>query len=188
MKALFLFSVFSLSLILLSPDVSQSQSTAEYVCYPCGSECDEVIYFGEGKCRECRMPLIEKSRVVFRNISPSELLSKLKFELGFILIDVRSAEEFDGEGKGQQYLQGYKHFNNAINIPSDELEKRISEIKDLKNSEIIVYCSHNNRSPYSSQILTDAGFSNVTNLMEGIKAFADDYLINSDKGRKYFVK
>ncbi len=188
MNALILFSVFSLSLILLSPDVSQSQGSAEYVCYPCGGECDEVIYFAEGKCRECRMPLIDKSRIIFKNISPEELLSKLKFELGFILIDVRSAEEFDGEGKGEQYFQGYKHFKNAINIPADELEKRISEIKELKDSEIIVYCSHNKRSPYSSQILTDAGFSNVTNLMGGITVFAEDYLINSDTGRKYFVK
>lgn len=188
MKTSFLTFVFLISSILLLPLQSHSQEKTEYVCYPCGSGCDKEIHHSMGNCSECDMPLIEKSKVIFKNIDTPEFLSKLENEKGFILIDVRSAEEFNGKGKGQRSLHGYKHLKNAVNLSSDMLEENIEEIMKYKDSEVIVYCSHSRRSPYCSQILTDAGFTNVTNYSGGIAEFVEEYLINSNKGEDFIVK
>ncbi|MBS1518861.1 MAG: rhodanese-like domain-containing protein [Bacteroidetes bacterium] len=183
--------IFILVAFLSGNSVSFSQNkqdTKQYVCFPCGGGCDNTVYDSEGKCPVCGMPLIEKSRVKFKEISPSGLLSKLHNEKGFVLLDVRTAAEFSGKGKGMRYLNGYKHLINSLNISSDELEKRIGELSQYKDSEVIVYCSHSRRSPYSCQILTDAGFTNVTNLSGGITEFMNEFLINSNEGKSFLIK
>ena len=188
MKTSYFTFVFLISSILLLPLQSHSQKKTEYFCYPCGSGCDKEIHHSQGICSDCNMPLIEKSKVIFKSIDTPEFLSKLENEKGFILLDVRSAEEFNGKGKGPRSLHGYKHFKNAVNLSSVILEENIGEIMKYKDSEVIVYCSHSRRSPFSSQILTDAGFTNVTNYSGGIAEFVEEYLINSNSGKDFIVK
>lgn len=188
MKSSFLNFVLLVVSFLLLSNQSYSQENPEYVCYPCGSDCDIEIYISEGICPHCNMPLIEKSKVIFNSIDTPEFLNKLKNDSGFILLDVRTKQEFEGKGKGQRSLHGYKHLKNAINISSDILEENIGEIIKYKDSEVIVYCSHSRRSPFCSQILTDAGFTNVTNYSGGIAEFVEEYLINSNKGKDFIVK
>ncbi|MFZ1321027.1 MAG: rhodanese-like domain-containing protein [Ignavibacteria bacterium] len=188
MKTSLLTFVFLITSILLLTLPSHSQEKTEYVCYPCGGGCDKVIHHSNGICSECEMTLIEKSKVIFKNIDTPEFLSKLENEKRFILLDVRSAEEFNGNGKGQRSLHGYKHLINAVNLSSDILEENIGEIMKYKDSEVIVYCSHSRRSPFCSQILTDAGFINVTNYSGGIAEFVEEYLINSNSGKDFIVK
>jgi len=67
-----------------------------------------------------------------------------------LLLDVRTPEEFS-EGS----------IENAINIPVDELESRIGEIKNEK--PIVVFCRSGNRSSRAKKILEEKGFTNVTN-------------------------
>ncbi len=69
-----------------------------------------------------------------------------------ILLDVRTEEEF---------VTG--HIANAINIPVDELEERVDELKD-KQAKILVYCKSGRRSVIASEILVNAGFANVYNM------------------------
>jgi len=54
-----------------------------------------------------------------------------------------------------------------------ELEKDISTLAPYKDREIIVYCSHSHRSPRASYILTQNGFSNVTNMAGGMSVMKD---------------
>jgi len=42
-----------------------------------------------------------------------------------------------------------------------------------KEKEIIVYCSHSHRSPQACYILTQNGFSNVTNMNGGMSVMKD---------------
>lgn len=68
-----------------------------------------------------------------------------------MVIDVRSAEEFQGGA-----------FPGAINIPLDELQMRIIELGS-KSREITLYCASGARSAYGQKGLQQMGFTNVKN-------------------------
>ncbi len=68
-----------------------------------------------------------------------------------IVVDVRTPEEF---------LSGA--YPNAINIPLDELAKRIDELGS-KSREITLYCASGARSAYGQQYLQQNGFTEVSN-------------------------
>lgn len=73
-------------------------------------------------------------------------------EAGALILDVRSAEEFNAG-----------HIHGALNIPHDQLENRLREIKKPKNHPIVVYCRSGRRAGIAEEILRRHGFSTVTN-------------------------
>ena len=78
------------------------------------------------------------------------MLPELK-QNGAVLIDVRSAAEFtNGNAPG------------TINIPLQELGKRLSEIP--KSSPIVVCCASGTRSGMAKLLLQKNGYSNVHNI------------------------
>lgn len=85
-----------------------------------------------------------------------------------VLLDVRTKEEFEGKADPD-----FGTLKNAINVPVQELEKNISTLAPYKDKEIIVYCSHSHRSPQACYILTQHGFSNVTNMAGGMSVMKD---------------
>ena len=150
-------------------DASQTKSKDEvYQCIPCGYDCDNKTYDKPGECESCHMTLVKKSTVVFKTIEPSMLCAYLSKHPAVILLDVRTEEEFEGKANPD-----YGTLKNAINIPVQQLEKKLLTIAALKNKEIIVYCSHSHRSPRASYLLTQNGFTNVTNLAGGMSVFKD---------------
>jgi len=114
------------------------------------------------------MRLVLKKSIVFKNVTPAELCKIVAARPGVILLDVRTSEEFSGRSD-----EKFGHLKNAINIPVQQLESRLAELKDGKNKEIIVYCSHSHRSPRASHILTENGFTNVKNMTGGMSIWAD---------------
>lgn len=146
----------------------------EYVCHPCGAACDKAIYTTPGTCAHCQMPLVKKQDVVFKNISPVKLCSIVSARPDILLLDVRTVKEFEGKAP-----ENFGRLKNAVNIPVQELEKRIAELKYWKNKEIIVYCSHSHRSPWASHVLTQNGFGNVTNMLGGMSTWKDRPMDNS---------
>jgi len=113
------------------------------------------------------MALVEKSTVVFTNISVDQLCERVKANPKAILLDVRSP----GEYTGSALRNSYGHFRSAININIDELESRLNELAKYKNDEVIVYCSHSRRSPRATYFLSTQGFKNVKNLAVGVSTF-----------------
>jgi rhodanese-related sulfurtransferase len=83
-----------------------------------------------------------------------------------VLLDVRTPEEFNGKADVK-----YGRLKNAINIPIQQLQSRLAELKQYKNREIIVYCSHSHRSPRASYLLTQNGFKHVTNMQGGMNVW-----------------
>ena len=81
---------------------------------------------------------------------------------------MRTKEEFEGKADPD-----FGTLKNAINIPIQELENRISEISRYKNQEIIVFCSHSHRSPQASYILTQNGFKDIINMTGGMSTLTD---------------
>lgn len=137
----------------------------EYVCLPCGRECDNQTYREPGKCSSCNMKLIEKSSIHFTNISVNELCNRVKANPNAVILDVRSAGEFKGTSTE---VSTFGHFKNAININVTDLEDRVKELDKHKKSEILVYCSHAHRSAVASYFLSTHGFENVKNMLGGV--------------------
>lgn len=67
------------------------------------------------------------------------------------LIDVRTPEEFASG-----------HIAGAINIAVDTLDQHLSEVP--KDQPVVVYCHSGNRSAQATQILQNAGYSQVYDL------------------------
>jgi phage shock protein E len=70
---------------------------------------------------------------------------------GAKIVDVRTPEEFNEEA-----------YPNAINIPVDAVQSRITEFGET-DKPIIVYCASGARSAYASRMLKNAGYKNVVN-------------------------
>ncbi|KAB2923320.1 MAG: rhodanese-like domain-containing protein [Bacteroidetes bacterium] len=70
---------------------------------------------------------------------------------GALVVDVRSTEEYEDE-----------HYPNALNIPVEMTQVRMSEYGD-KNRPIIVYCASGARSAYAARFLKANGYTNVVN-------------------------
>jgi rhodanese-related sulfurtransferase/DNA-directed RNA polymerase subunit RPC12/RpoP len=172
------FTVPSLFLLLLALHIQCNSSNAEqkklvasaasYQCIPCGRDCDNDVYDKPGKCPHCQMDLVEKSTVHFKTIEPSMLCQYIAEHPNVVLLDVRTKEEFEGKAD-----PNYGTLKNAINVPVQELEKNISTLAPYKDKEMIVYCSHSHRSPRACYILTQNGFSNVTNMAGGMSVMKD---------------
>lgn len=136
-----------------------------YVCTPCGRSCDTITYQKPGSCKSCMMSLVYKATVQIKQISPDAVCDFLT-DMGkenVLLLDVRSPEEFNGTAPDK-----FGKLAGAINIPFQELEKRLAELNEYKNKEIIVYCSHSHRSPMASYMLMQQGFTKVNNMQLGM--------------------
>lgn len=166
------FLISNLTLIFISPATQAQTSKAKqkiiWVCSPCGYDCDGKEYDSAGTCPSCHMPLIKKSSITFKTISPSALHDYVKKHPNVVLLDVRTKEEFEGKAN-----PNFGTLKNAINIPVQELQSKLSTINNLKKKEIIVYCSHAHRSAQASYLLTQNGFKNVKNMSGGVSVMTD---------------
>lgn len=159
-------------ILIVGISTAQDVNMNEYVCTPCGAECDNKIYSGPGKCEHCNMDLVKKFTVAFKNVSVSEFCAYVAARPTAVLLDVRTKEEFEGKAD-----PNFGRLKGAINIPIQDLQARLNELRKYKNREIIVYCSHSHRSPRASYMLMQMGFSNVTNMSGGMSEFNDCALI-----------
>ncbi len=158
------------------------QSDSVYMCLPCGSSCDKIVYKTSGICGHCNMKLVSKNTIMFKKIEPASLCNFIaeKGDKKVLLLDVRSNEEFNGTSKDK-----FGKLSGAINIPVQELEKRIGELAKYKNKEIVVYCSHSHRSPRASYLLMQNGFTKVTNMEYGISEWQNKVKSNNCNDKLY---
>ena len=75
----------------------------------------------------------------------------------FLVLDVRSSEEFIGE---------LGHLEGSLLIPLDELRDRIDELP--KDKPIVTVCQSGKRSAMAAQILLQSGFDKVANVPGGL--------------------
>jgi rhodanese-related sulfurtransferase len=94
----------------------------------------------------------------YKNVSTDDA-KKLIEDNEVIVLDVRTPEEFQGG-----------HIPNAILIPLQELENRLTEID--KEKSYLVVCRSGNRSAQASEILSNNGFSTIYNMTGGMNNWA----------------
>ena len=87
---------------------------------------------------------------VFVSITAEEAKKIMDTEDGYLILDVRTREEYD-EG----------HIPGAVLIPNTEIENRAEEEFSDKEQWILVYCRSGRRSKLAAQILADLGYTNV---------------------------
>lgn len=93
----------------------------------------------------------------YTNIDKRELNMLLKNEEDFLLLDIRTKEEFM-ESK----------IDGAVNVPLSELLFNMDEIEDYKDRKIVVYCRSGHRSITACNLLAMEGFNDLYNLEKGI--------------------
>ncbi len=87
---------------------------------------------------------------IYMNINAEEAKKIMDTESGYIILDVRTQEEYDEA-----------HIPGAIVIPNTEIEARAeSELPD-KNQMILVYCRSGRRSKLAAEILVELGYTNI---------------------------
>jgi rhodanese-related sulfurtransferase len=91
-----------------------------------------------------------------KEISVEALKAKLDNREDFIFIDVREPYEFEEFNLGARL------------IPLGEIMDNLHLLDGHKNDEIIVHCRSGKRSGMAVDILNQAGFTNVTNVIGGV--------------------
>ena len=95
----------------------------------------------------CAAPAEETT---YRQINMDEAITMMEEESGYILLDVRTPEEF-----------AEKHIPGAINVANETIGT--DEIPELPNKDqlILVYCRSGNRSKQASEKLAALGYTNI---------------------------
>lgn len=96
----------------------------------------------------------------FKSINSAQAENLIKDCEDLIIIDVRRYSEYK-ESK----------IPNAINIPVEELEWEIEDLKENIDKPILVYCKAGHKSALACQILEEEGFNNLYNLGQGILGY-----------------
>jgi rhodanese-related sulfurtransferase len=101
-----------------------------------------------------------KSEISYQNITVQEFDKALKRNP--FVVDVHTPE--------QKHIEGTDAF-----IDYSQVKARLDEFPKDKNTEILVYCRSGSMSAEASQVLSDAGYTNVKNLIGGVNAYSEQH-------------
>ncbi len=96
-----------------------------------------------------------------KQISATELKTRIQHEPHLFLLDVREPNEFQ-----------YARIENSVLIPLNQIPQRLGELNPQR--EMVVICHHGMRSSQACMYLVNSGFKNVSNLAGGIDAWSSD--------------
>ena len=87
---------------------------------------------------------------VYVNITAEEAKKIMDSEEGYIILDVRTQEEYD-EG----------HIPNAVLLPLDDIKAKAHVVLPDKDQLILVYCRSGRRSKLAAEALAELGYTNI---------------------------
>ena len=101
-------------------------------------------------CTDLEGNMSENSGASYKQITQEEALDLMNGESDYIILDVRTPEEFSEA-----------HIVGAINVPLDSIgQTDPAELPD-KDQLVMVYCRSGNRSKQASEKLVDLGYTNI---------------------------
>ena len=103
-----------------------------------------MLMTGCGQDRE------NEQEAVYLNITAEEAKEIMDSEEGYVILDVRTQEEFD---------QG--HIPGAIQISHEEIAEKAEEVLTDKDQMILVYCRSGRRSKIAAEALVELGYTNI---------------------------
>ena len=98
----------------------------------------------------CGQDKENEQEAVYVNITVEEAKALMDSEEGYVILDVRTQEEYD---------QG--HIPGAVLIPDTEIEARAEGVLTDKNQMILVYCRSGRRSKLAAEALVKLGYTNI---------------------------
>lgn len=101
-----------------------------------------------------------------QTMTTQELQSKLNAKENFVLLDVRTQEEYNAG-----YIAG------AILLPYDEINAKATIVLPDKEKEIVLYCRSGRRSAIAKKSLLDLGYQKVIDF-GGVKRWEGELVRN----------
>ena len=98
----------------------------------------------------CGQAKKDDREAVYVNITAEEAKRIMDTEEGYIILDVRTQEEYD---------QG--HIPGAIVISYEEIKEKAEGALPDKNQLILVYCRSGRRSKIAAEALVELGYTNI---------------------------
>lgn len=92
-------------------------------------------------------------------LTVSELNTRLEGRGPLLLLDVRSAEEFNGE---------LGHIPEAVNIPLETLSKRLPDLEAYREQPVAIVCHTDRRSAKAAALLSKQGFADLHVVRQGM--------------------
>ena len=86
----------------------------------------------------------------YEQITPAEAKALMDSEDGYVILDVRTPEEF-----------AERHIEGAILIPDYEIREKAESILTDKDQLILVYCRSGRRSKNAANELATLGYTNI---------------------------
>ena len=106
--------------------------------------------------------LVEEVKERVQEISPEEMLVRMKADRTPLLIDVREDREWE---------QG--HIPGALHLGKGVIERDIEKHTEELDREIILYCGGGYRSALAADSLQKMGYQNVTSMAEGWRGWRE---------------
>ena len=98
----------------------------------------------------CGQDIENDQGAVYMNITAEEAKQIMDSEEGYIILDVRTQEEYD-EG----------HIPGATQISHEEIAEKAEGVLTDKNQLILVYCRSGRRSKLAAEALVELGYTNI---------------------------
>ena len=98
----------------------------------------------------CGQDTENNQEAVYVNITAEEAKRIMDSEEGYVILDVRTQEEYD---------QG--HIPGAIVISHEEIAEKAEEVLTDKGQLILVYCRSGRRSKIAAEALVELGYTNI---------------------------
>lgn len=92
----------------------------------------------------------ESEDSTYQQISQEEAKELMDTETDYIILDVRTKEEYEGG-----------HVVEAVCIPNETIDDTVTEQLPDKEQLVLVYCRSGNRSKQAAQKLADLGYTDI---------------------------
>ena len=106
--------------------------------------------------------IIGEAKSQTTEVTVEEVKKDMDASKKFVLLDVRTAEEFKAG-----------HLPKAVNIPRGTLEFMIGKHYPQKDVEIVLYCRTDARAALCAKTLSEMGYTNVKYLKGAFKAWGE---------------
>ncbi len=100
--------------------------------------------------------------MVAGTITPAEARALIAADTTLLVLDVRSPGEWNDR---------FGHIEGSIQVPIDQLERRLGEVEPWKDRTVITVCTVGQRSDIAARVLASKGFRDARNLSGGLQAW-----------------
>ena len=109
-----------------------------------------ILFLAVMMLTACGQDKEDDQGAAYLNITAEEAKQIMDSEEGYIILDVRTQEEYD-EG----------HIPGAIVISHEEIEEKAEDVLTDKDQLILVYCRSGRRSKIAAEALLELGYTNI---------------------------